>query len=263
MIPFLSDEISVSSYDTTSPDLIHFFSYENFNEIYDDTTGLSDISNESASYGIGLQFANADIDYSDDFNYQVLADEVGIPLDLAFGDETITIYSSDGTEKRIVQKWAQGSEDSYSAFWIYVDSSYTAEGTALFTYAYPGQNESLNTLAEDSFEMAALPFVSVLASYKQTSSVGYSPNYTQGDVGPALGNVGMSWWNVTEEDIRQLAVGFSADPNVSVMMDDDSFHWYSIAVNSDYFSSISLEYYDYSSGMSAEPSYRVNCTIYF
>ncbi|MFA5676167.1 MAG: hypothetical protein WDA65_06545 [Christensenellales bacterium] len=263
MAILLYAEDSSSFFDTSSPDLIHGFIYENYNEGYDEASGQTIISYESACYDISLLFA--DPVYSDNFNYKYLAADIGMILNLEYSDHTITTYSSDGSKKKIVQKWAQGSEDSYSTSWLYIDSSYTDEGTARLTYGYPMRNEVFDTLAADSFKMASLPFVSALASFEQTDYVGYSPkrNYVSAETGPALGKVGMIWWNVTEDGIFQLVDSLSSNPNASVATENDFFHSYLITVESDYFDSIALEYYAYDADVSAEPNYKVNCYIYY
>jgi|AGTN01.1.fsa_nt_gi hypothetical protein len=249
MRPLLSSEV----FDAASPDFLNAFSYMNFNEEYNAETGQIANSDRAAQYELGLKLDDG-VDWSDDFNYNVIAGELGVYLGLEYADGNIYF---DGTEK-ITQKWAQGSEEGYSSSWIYLDSGYAAEGSALLTFVYPGQNEAFNALVSDSFGMISLPFAPILAPYGQTCSTGYSPDYNS-DINLALGNVGISWWDVSSDDCQRLIGSLSSTPGATAVRENDSFYSYRLAVDNEYFSSVTVDIFSYYS----ENGAKVDCTIYY
>lgn len=248
--------------DTSSTDLLQRFRYESFTDEYDAESGQFVNTNKASSYDLSLKLTDPSVDWSNSFNYNTIAMDIGSWLDLEYKDETITIYS-DGKTEKLKQKWALGRDDGFATSWIYIDESYTDKGTVRLTYVYPGQKRAFNQLVSDSFIIAQAPFISILDAYDQTYSVGYSPNYNLED-DQALPNVATSYWRVTADDIQMLIDAFSADASTVVIMENDFYHAYKTSLENEYLSYMYTEFYPYyDESDDSEPGYLVNCYIYY
>jgi hypothetical protein len=232
--------LDLGNYDPTSErnhidlSFIVAFKYLNYSEKYDETTGSFTRSADASDYDITMNVTD------ENWYLEDLSDFVGEDLGLEYSDETITSTSSDGTQTQVTQKWAEGSEESYSSSWVYYDSEYADEGAMRLTFVYPGQNEEFNTLVSESFARLTVPIPARLQNYESTYEVDYSKNPNSNTPDVLVGSVGQTWWDISAEDAMSLIGEYETDGSFSAIHSDDYYHEYYIALEDEYFEGVSI-----------------------